>query len=290
MSEAAEFVILTGLSGAGKSLAMKCFEDLGFFCVDNLPPVLIPKFAQLFATSSSNRLALVIRGSEQLQELQEALQQLPALGFEPKMLFLEATEDVLLRRYAESRRRHPKGRNQGVLQAIREEAQTLLPLRKMADRILDTSTLTPHQLMRRLQSLFNMVGEQKIALHLVSFGFKHGLPRDADYVFDVRFLPNPYYVEELRPLTGMDPAVRQYVLDRPQAEEFLSRLKALLDFVLPRYFAEGKQHLTLAIGCTGGQHRSTSIAEHMAKEYRKEGHFVSVQHRDMKADKIKTPS
>ncbi len=290
MSEQAEFIIITGLSGAGKSLAMKCFEDLGFFCVDNLPPVLIPKFAQLFATSSSNRLALVIRGSEHLAELGEALEELPALGFDPKVLFLEASEDVLLRRYAETRRRHPMGRNQGVLQAIREESKQLKNLRTTADRILDTSSLAPHQLMRRLQSLFNMVGEQKIAVHLVSFGFKHGLPRDADYIFDVRFLPNPYYVEELRPLTGLDSAVRQYVLDRPVTEEFLARLRTLLDFVLPRYFAEGKQHITLAIGCTGGQHRSTSIAELFAKDYRKEGHFVSVHHRDMKTDWVKASS
>lgn len=264
---------------------MKCFEDLGFFCVDNLPPILIPKFAQLCATSSSNRLALVIRGSEQLEELADTLVELRALGFEPKILFLEASEQVLVRRYAASRRRHPMGQERGVLQAIQEESERLTSLRQKAHHIIDTSSLNPHQLMRRIQSLFDMAGEQKIALHLVSFGFKNGMPPDVDYAFDVRFLPNPYYVEELRDQSGLDSAVRQYVLDRPTTEEFLTRLRALLDYVLPRYFAEGKQHLTIGIGCTGGQHRSTSIAEALARDYRKEGYSVSVHHRDIKTQR-----
>lgn len=286
VSEAAQFVIITGLSGAGKSIAMKCFEDLGFFCVDNLPPTLIPKFAQLCATSSNNRLALVVRGGEQLDDLKEALAALPELGFEPSILFLEASEDVLVRRYAESRRRHPMARNQGVLQGIRQEARDLRALRAMADRIIDTSTLSPHQLMRRIQNLYDISSERNVCIHLLSFGFKHGLPPDADLVFDVRFLPNPFYVDELRDLTGLDGPVRQYVLDRPGTEEFLSRLRALLDFLLPRYLAEGKQHTTIAIGCTGGQHRSTAIAERLAKDYRKEGYSVSVQHRDMVTGRV----
>lgn len=282
-----EFVIITGLSGAGKSVAMKCFEDLGYFCVDNLPPMLMAKFAQLCATSSANRLAMVIdvRGREFFPELKEAFAELPALGFEPKILFLEASEAVLVRRYAETRRRHPLAHNRGVLQGIRQEKQELRELREMADRIIDTSTLSPHQLMRKLQSLSDLSGQEHIALHIVSFGFKHGVPADADMVFDVRFLPNPYYVPELRPQTGLDEPVRRYVMERPATEEFISRLRALLDFVLPRYFDEGKQQLTLGVGCTGGQHRSTAISERLARDLRAAGHAVSVQHRDIKKKK-----
>ncbi len=278
-----EFVIITGLSGAGKSVAMKCFEDLGYFCVDNLPPVFIPKLAQLCATSSNPKLAIVIdvRGREFFSELQEALNILPEMGFEPKILFLEASESVLVRRYAETRRRHPLGKNKGVLQGIRQEKKELRVLRSMADRILDTSTLSPHQLMRKIQDIFSSTGQEQISIHLVSFGFKYGLPTDADIVIDVRFLPNPHYVTELQPLTGLDDQVQRFVNERPATEEFLTRLKGLLDFILPRYFDEGKQQLTVGIGCTGGKHRSIAITERLARDFRNAGHTVSVHHRDL---------
>lgn len=269
---------------------MKCLEDLGFFCVDNLPPVLIPKFAQLCATSDSNRLALVVRASERTGEVQDAMEQLNSIGFTPKVLFLEADETVLVRRYAESRRRHPRGGSQGVLHGIREERDVLAPLRAQADFLVDTSRLSPHQLNRRLQSLFDHSGPQKMALHLLSFGFKNGTPPDVDFVFDVRFLPNPYYVEELREKCGLDDEVRQYVLDRPATKELLGHITSLLDFVLPQYFAEGRKFLTIGIGCTGGQHRSTSLAEHLADVYREAGHPVSVHHRDMKVKSVQAAS
>ena len=274
---------------------MKCLEDLGFFCVDNLPPALVPKFAELCATANVNRLAMVIdvRGRSFFPELQEAMNQLPAMGFEPKILFLEASEGILVRRFSESRRRHPLagiptvGSDQpsgsgGVLQAIQQEIRELSVLRKMADRIVDTSALSPHQMMHLLADTFSdRRHERRLMIHILSFGFKNGLPPDADLVFDVRFIANPFYVPELRHLTGFDAPVRSFVLDRPEAREFLEKLFGLLEFLLPRYFEEGKQQLTLAIGCTGGQHRSTAIGERIALELRRGGYPVTVQHRDV---------
>jgi UPF0042 nucleotide-binding protein len=285
-----QFVILTGLSGAGKSLAMKCLEDLGFFCVDNLPPALVPKFAELCATANVNRLAMVIdvRGRSFFPELQEAMNQLPAMGFEPKILFLEASEGILVRRFSESRRRHPLAGNGGVLQAIQEEIRELSVLRKGADRIIDTSSLSPHQMMHLLADVFSdRRHERRLMVHILSFGFKNGLPPDADLVFDVRFVANPFYVPELRALTGFDAAVKNFVLDRPESREFLEKLFGLLEFLLPRYFEEGKQQLTLAIGCTGGQHRSTALGERIALELRRNGYPVTVQHRDVEQERAR---
>ena len=279
-----EFVIVTGMSGAGKSLATKCLEDLGFFCVDNLPTALIPKFAELCAASSVNRLALVIdvRARSFFKDLQESLNQLPKLGFEPKIIFLEASEAVLVRRYSETRRRHPLAREGGILQGIQAEARELAGLRKMAHRIFDTSACSPHQLMTMLQEIFDEgSGEGRTTVHVVSFGFKHGLPSDADMALDVRFISNPYYIPELRRLSGLDAPVRNFVLDRADTREFLEKTQSLLTFLLPHYYAQGKQHFTLAIGCTGGQHRSTAIAERVARVLRMEGYSVSVQHRDL---------
>lgn len=275
---------MTGMSGAGKSLATKCLEDLGFFCVDNLPPALIPKFAELCAASSVNRLALVIdvRGRSFFPELQESLNKLPKLGFEPKIIFLEATESVLVRRYSETRRRHPLARDGGILQGIQQEARELAGLRKMAHRIFDTSSCSPHQLMTMLQEIFDEnSGPGRTTVHVVSFGFKHGIPPDADMALDVRFISNPYYIPELRRLSGLDAPVRNFVLDRADTREFMEKSQALLLFLLPHYYSQGKQHFTLAIGCTGGQHRSTAIAERFARILRLEGYSVSVQHRDL---------
>lgn len=288
--EQQKFVILTGLSGAGKSLAVKCLEDEGFFCVDNLPPALIPKFAELCASSSVNRLALVIdvRGRSFFPELQEALNQLPGMGFEPKIIFFEASESVLVRRFSETRRRHPLTGQGGVLQAIQQEVRELAVLRTMASKILDTSHLTPTQLQELLRETLELESTaNKIQVHIVSFGFKHGLPPDADLVFDVRFITNPYYVPELRRLTGLDPAVRNFVLERPDAKEFLERLEGLLLFLLPRYQQEGKYQVTLAIGCTGGQHRSTAISEKVARDLRRAGHMVTIQHRDREREQLR---
>ena len=285
--EGQEFIIITGLSGAGKSQAMKCLEDLDFFCVDNLPPALIPKFAELCGTSSYNRLALGIdvRGRSFFLDFQEALNQLPPLGFTPKIVFLEASEAVLVRRFSETRRRHPLASTGGVLQSIQKEVRELSDLRNMADRIIDTSNCSPHKLIHVLTEMFESAPSKgKLAIHLVSFGFKHGLPADADLVFDVRFIANPYYVPELRRLNGLDAPVRSFVLERNDTKEFLEKLEPLLIFLLPRYHDEGKQQVTLAVGCTGGQHRSTAIAERLARSLRREGYTVSVQHRDLEQE------
>ena len=288
--ERQEFIIITGLSGAGKSQAMKCLEDLDFFCVDNLPPALIPKFAELCVSSSYNRMALGIdvRGRGFFPSFQDALNQLPGMGYEPKIVFLEASEAVLVRRYSETRRRHPLASTGGILQSIQQEIRELADLRKMADRIVDTSACKPHQLMQLLREMFETAPSQsKLAVHVVSFGFKYGLPTDADLVFDVRFIANPYYVPELRRLTGLDAPVRSYVLERADTKEFIEKLEPLLLFLLPRYHDEGKQQLTLAIGCTGGQHRSTAMSERLARFLRREGYTVTVQHRDLEQESQK---
>mgnify|MGYP001260841194 FL=1 len=281
------FVILTGLSGAGKSLAVKCLEDEGFFCVDNLPPALIPKFAELCDSSSVKRLAMVIdvRGRSFFPELQAALNQLPAMGFEPRIIFFEASEAVLVRRFSETRRRHPLNHQGGLLQAIQQEAKELSVLRGMAWKILDTSHLTPTQLQGLLRDTLELEDSPgKIQVHVVSFGFKRGLPPDADLVFDVRFIANPYYVPELRRLTGLDAPVRNYVMERSDTKEFLERVEGLLQFLLPRYQQEGKHHITLAIGCTGGQHRSTAVADRISRDLRRSGYIVTVQHRDLERE------
>lgn len=285
--EQQKFVILTGLSGAGKSLAVKSLEDEGFFCVDNLPPALIPKFAELCASSSVNRLAMVIdvRGRSFFPELQESLNQLPAMGFEPLIIFFEASEAVLVRRFSETRRRHPLTSQGGVLQAIQQEARELAGLRGMANKILDTSNLTPSQLQGLLRETLELEATPtKVQVHVLSFGFKHGLPPDADLVFDVRFIANPYYVPELRRLTGLDAAVAKFVLERSDAKEFLERVEGLLQFLLPKYQSEGKYQVTLAIGCTGGQHRSTAIADRVSRDLRRFGYQVTVQHRDLERE------
>ena len=285
--EQQKFVILTGLSGAGKSLAVKSLEDEGFFCVDNLPPALIPKFAELCAASSVNRLAMVIdvRGRSFFPELQHSLNELPAMGFEPKIIFFEASESVLVRRFSEPRRRHPLTSQGGVLQAIQEEARELASLRSMASAILDTSNLTPSQLQSLLRETLDLeVALSKVQIHVVSFGFKHGVPADADLVFDVRFITNPYYVPEMRRLTGLDAPVAKFVLERADAKEFLERVEGLLLFLFPRYQQEGKHQVTLGIGCTGGQHRSTAIADRISKDLRRAGYLVTVQHRDIERE------
>lgn len=279
-----EFLIITGMSGAGKSLAMKCFEDLGYFCVDNLPPALIPKFAQLCGASSVARLALVIdiRGREFFPELQDALAELPRLGFQPFVLYLEASDEVLVRRYSETRRLHPLATNGRVLHGIQEERGLLQELRTRADWILDTSRLSPHRLRTDISRRFSGAGAAgRATLHVVSFGFKFGVPLDADLVLDCRFLPNPYYVEELNPLSGLDEPVRDFLFALPATEEFLSKVLDLLGFLLPRFVEEGKHHLTVAFGCTGGRHRSTALAEAVAARLGTQGHAVSVEHRDV---------
>jgi RNase adapter protein RapZ len=279
----AEFLIITGLSGAGRSQAAATLEDLGWFVIDNMPTALITKVAELAGApgSAKDQVALVVgRDAEQIEEMESAVQQLRAGGAVVRILFLEASNEVLIRRFVGSRRRHPVGQ-EGVRQAITLERKRLQPVRAMADVIVDTSDLNVNQLRERLIDLFTSAGGEPMLISVMSFGFKHGLPLDVDNVFDVRFLPNPHWVDELRPLTGLDEPVRQYVLDQPESAEFLVRIDDLLGFLLPCYVKEGKSYLTLAIGCTGGRHRSVALVEDIAERIRNRGYEVTAYHRDL---------
>lgn len=276
------FLILIGLSGAGKSVAMKCLEDLGYLCIDNLPCELIGDYAKLISQKTPTKVALALHNTKERNQLEEVLEHLPQYGFEPEILYLEASEAVLLKRYSETRRLHPLAEGQGILQAIRQEREVLHPLKSLSKRSINTSKLSPHELMARLRQLYGTIEQNKITIHLVSFGFKHGSPPDADYCFDVRFLPNPYYQEELRYLTGLEKAVSSYVLSQKEAQHFLEHCQQLLDLVFPLFFEGGRHLITVAIGCTGGQHRSTSIVEKLREYYETLGYPVSVEHRHLK--------
>jgi UPF0042 nucleotide-binding protein len=282
-----ELVVITGHSGAGKSEAIAAFEDGGYFCVDNLPPPMIGSLGELFRHEGSGvkRAAVVsdVRGGDYFEELLAVIRELGETGIELTLLFLEADEETLLDRYKETRRRHPLARSGRIVDGIRAERELLAPLRERADVVINTTDLTGGELRRRIATelVGRGAGDNKLALTVLSFGFKNGPPRDADLTLDVRFLPNPYYVEELRPQTGLDEPVREYVEAGTQAGEFYGRLMPLLDFLLPAYVAEGKQHLTLAIGCTGGRHRSIAVADHIARELEgREDVKLRVVHRD----------
>jgi UPF0042 nucleotide-binding protein len=279
----AEFLIITGMSGAGRSQAGATLEDLGWFVIDNMPTALITKVAELAGVpgSAKERIVLVVgRDAEQLDELEVAVSQLRASGAGVRTLFLEAPDEVLVRRFEGTRRRHPLGQ-EGVQEAISLERERLQPIRAMADVIIDTGDLNVNQLRERLIGLFTSESAEPMQVSVVSFGFKHGVPMDADTVFDVRFLPNPHWVEELQPLTGLDEPVRRYVLDQPAAVEFVERVDDLLGFLLPFYVQEGKSYLTVAVGCTGGRHRSVALAEKIAARVRARGYDPSVYHRDV---------
>lgn len=284
--EDVRFVIITGLSGAGKSLAVRCLEDMGFFCVDNLPPALIPKFAELCRQSGGklNRIALVvdIRGGDFFNSTVEALEEIEREGVPYQILFLEASDETLVRRFKETRRRHPLAPQGRIVEGLAEERRRLEALRGKAHYILDTTTLSPQELRRRVAEQFTGPGPAgRMVVHLVSFGFKYGIPLDADLLLDVRFLSNPHYVSSLRHLTGEDRAVRNYIFQWPVSRKFLHKTWGLLKFLLPHYVNEGKSHLTIGVGCTGGQHRSVLIANMLAERIQSEGFTVVVEHRDM---------
>ena len=282
-----EFLIISGLSGAGKSRAASVMEDLGYFCVDNLPVPLIPKFAELGMGGNGeyDRVVLVtdIRGGTNFEGLFQALDRLSAMKCSYRILFMDASDATIIKRYKETRRVHPLGEECASLeQAIEMERQVLAPLRERADWIVDTTGLTLGQLRSKLLSLFSKGTEEgKMEVHVLSFGFKHGVPMEADLVFDVRFLPNPYYVPELRGLTGLDEGVRDYVFSHPQSDEFLKRLSDFVSYLLPRYAEEGKTSLTIAVGCTGGHHRSVAVAHALAQVIAGQGFPVTESHRDM---------
>jgi len=283
------FVVITGLSGAGKSFAIKCFEDMGFFCVDNLPTTLIPTFADLIMRSEQpiHRVALGVdvREGAYLSRLLDIIRELRTRGHAVEVLFLEASEEALVRRYHETRRRHPLAGDGNALDGIRAERKALSDLREVADRIVDTSALTVHRLKDRLVELYVAPKARPgLAPSLVSFGFKHGVPFDADLVFDVRFLPNPHFVDALRALDGRDERVRTFVLNHPESKELLRRLEDFLRFVLPCYEREGKAYLTVAVGCTGGHHRSVTVVEELKRFLSGIGYAPTLVHRDLQRE------
>jgi len=284
MSQAFRAVVVTGLSGSGKSTALKVLEDLGFYCIDNLPVALLSRFVELWQSSVEDvgRVALGIDVRERrfLHQFPRVFDELRAAGVQPEVLYLEASDDVLMRRFSETRRPHPAAEGSSVADGIRREREALRELRELADRIIDTSAFTVHELRAALRAELETSEPGTMTISLVSFGYKHGLPTDADIALDCRFLPNPFFVEELRPKTGTDPEVAAYVLERPDAQEFLEHVLALLRFTLPRYQREGKSYLTIAIGCTGGRHRSVVIVEELRKRLAGLGHRVLVRHRD----------
>jgi UPF0042 nucleotide-binding protein len=286
-SNLVDLVIISGQSGAGKSSAMNVFEDAGYFCVDNLPAEMIRSLAGLFMHDGSKveRAAVVcdLRGGEYFDKLERVIETLRSDGVAHRLIFLCADDATLLSRYKETRRRHPLAPSGNVIDGIRTEALALAPIREMADSLIDTSGLSASALRRKVANeLLEEKSPRRLAVTFGSFGHKHGPPRDADLAFDVRFLPNPHYEPELRPLTGFDTRIVDYVARDGRLQEFYDRVIPLLEYLLPQYVNEGKAHLVVAIGCTGGRHRSVVIAEHLAAHFRAgDRYFIEVQHRDV---------
>lgn len=281
-----QLVIVTGMSGAGKTQVVRCMEDLGFFCVDNLPPTLIPKFADLCTQSEGkvNKIALVVdaRGGDFFDSLFQVLDELHQRMFHYEILFLEASDETLIRRYKESRRRHPLALQGRLLEGIRKEREKLASLRQRATQIIDTTNMTTAQLRGAIEKIFVGDGEiEKMPITVVSFGYKFGIPLDADLVFDVRFLPNPFYVETLRGLSGCEPSVREYIWKWPITQKYMEKLFDFVDFLVPHYVKEGRRQLIIAIGCTGGMHRSVAVANALCELLRKQGYNVFYEHRDI---------
>lgn len=283
MADNLQLVIITGMSGAGKTVAIQSFEDMGYFCIDNMPPNLIPKFWELIKESGKvTKMALVVdlRSRSFFEEIQNMLVEIENTDFiDTSILFLDASDEELVARYKETRRTHPMAMNGLVTEGIRKERAILNDLKMQASVIIDTTTLTPRQLRENINQTFKTKGDQGFRIEFVSFGFKYGLPIDSDIVMDVRFLPNPHYIPELRPLTGKDQPVYDYVMSFDETELFYNKFLDLLQTVLPGYIKEGKSSLTIAIGCTGGQHRSVALTERLSGAL-KENYKVNVTHRD----------
>ncbi|WP_404996280.1 RNase adapter RapZ [Caldifermentibacillus hisashii] len=285
-----QIVIITGMSGAGKTVAIQSFEDLGFFCVDNLPPSLLPKFLELMRESKNkmNKVALVmdLRGREFFEQLIHVLDELQHCSWlTPHILFLDADDATLVRRYKETRRFHPLAKSGLPLDGIRNERQLLEELKARAQTIINTSELKPKELREKITEKFTNSRQNLFTVNVISFGFKHGIPIDADLVFDVRFLPNPFYIEQLRPKTGLDQDVYEYVMKWTDTSKFLEKISDLLSFMLPLYKREGKSQLVIAIGCTGGQHRSVAIAKYLGEKLAKD-YQVQVSHREIANERI----
>ena len=286
-------VIVTGMSGAGKSTALKMLEDMGYFCVDNLPVPLIPKMADLLVVPGTeiNKAALGvdIRSGQSFRELEKVLEELDQTGMKYEILYLESSEDVLIKRYKETRRFHPlSGKNGRVDQGIKEERKRLSFLKERADYLIDTSHMLTRELRAELTKIFVQNKEYKnLYISVLSFGFKYGIPADCDLVFDVRFLPNPYYIEELRPMSGNDREVREYVMNNEKAREFLVKLTEMIKFLIPNYIQEGKTQLVIGIGCPGGKHRSVTLANELYEALKEnENYGIRIEHRDIGKDAI----
>jgi UPF0042 nucleotide-binding protein len=281
-----DVTIITGMSGAGRSEAAHVLEDLGYFVIDNLPPMLIGKVAELargHETPARYALVVDVRSGDFLQDLSGAIDELHRNGVSTRILYLDANDEVLVRRYEESRRRHPMSDSDRVSDGIARERVLLEPLMAEADLRVDTSTLNVHELRDRLRELFSQQGaDSTLQINVVTFGYKHGLPLDVDLVFDCRFLPNPHWIDDLRPLPGTDPKVRKYVMGRPEAKAFLGQLEQMLALLLPAYVREGKTYLSIGIGCTGGRHRSVMIANALGRRLQHSGFEARVVHRDVK--------
>jgi UPF0042 nucleotide-binding protein len=282
-----DLVIITGMSGAGRTEAMHTFEDLGYFCIDNLPPSLLLNLVSLagLSTGGKRKLAVVcdIRAKEFFNELNEELRHIAETGLSYRILFLDSRDEVLLARFKASRRRHPlTDSGMTIVAGIQRERELLATVREMADSVLDTSEIEPRELRRVIRRLFSKQTDQEtLIVSVFSFGFKHGMPVDADIVIDVRFLPNPYYETRLRSLTGLDEGVRDFVLEQDETRRFLESWHTLLDVIMPGYVKEGKQILSIGVGCTGGQHRSVTLAEETARHLRQRGYNTTVTHRDL---------
>jgi RNase adapter protein RapZ len=281
---ARQLVILTGLSGSGKGSVLNTFEDLGFYCVDNLPVALIPVFSELYdeGRGEIERAALLVdaREGEQIEKLPIFYRAL-ASDHHATLVFVEASDEALMRRFSETRRPHPLGNGASIAEGIREERRRMAPIRRLADVIIDTTKFNVHELRQFIIDRFQNPGRRPLLVSVVSFGFRYGIPTDADLVFDVRFLPNPHFVPRLRPFSGKDPRVARYIRSFPQTNEFLRRIGSLLSYLIPHYIREGKSYLTVAVGCTGGRHRSVTLAEVIRLTLQKEGYATKVVHRDL---------
>ena len=278
--------IISGLSGSGKSTALNTLEDLGFFCVDNLPVLLLPKFIELCQSSindiSKIGLVMDVREREFLREYPDMLDLLKAEGYRIELIFLDSSDDVLIQRFSETRRQHPLGEGGSILDGIRMEREQLSALKSRADKIIDTSALTVHELRTLLENYFQQLSTRTMNITFMSFGFKNGVPHDVDMILDVRFLPNPHFVRELKDLDGTDPRVAEYVSRSPETQRYLEKLKDFLAFQLPLFEREGKTYLTIAIGCTGGRHRSIVITNYLREIFSDGKYQVHATHRDIK--------
>ncbi len=281
-----EVVIVTGLSGAGKSQAIICLEDLGYYCIDNMPPSLMGNFLRL-TMSEGNKIekaafVVDIRGGDFFSDLKKSLEEIKVYGIQYQILFLEASDEVLIRRYKETRRAHPLSRTGAAREGMKKERAMLQEIRSIADYVIDTSNMKPARLRQEIQKLFTQGGQKNIfTLNIQSFGFKNGVPEEADMVFDMRFIPNPFYIPSLKHLTGNNKKVQEYVMKQPESKIFFDTIYNLLTSIIPSYIKEGKYSLNIAFGCTGGQHRSVTMANEFAQAFEKEGRRITLEHRDL---------